>query len=304
MQYAVGAASNESLIPRLNWAIGPSCPVRCVGCYNHFGEAGRNPEQLVSLEDISAFAIGASQIGITRSIVSGGDPLTHPDILSILASLTESMDHVRLDTVGSALLPNIGRLPIVFMGSGTSPAYSARKLKDKVSLVNIPLDGAEETTAQLFRHGRRGKLVQEAQVIASEISAAGIPLGFNTVVHNQNKDELEQMARMIRSARASQWRLFEFDPTGPNNPQGREDLVMPYGLFGERIEDLRNLVGDDLEIFAGSLENRGTYHMINDSGILYERVPGHGSQTIGHIGRDREEVLSHLQRRISEYYNR
>ena len=48
--------------PTINFAVGPSCPVRCEGCYNHFGETSKLGG-LVSADEIIDFADDAMKLG-------------------------------------------------------------------------------------------------------------------------------------------------------------------------------------------------------------------------------------------------
>jgi pyruvate-formate lyase-activating enzyme len=298
MTYQVGTASHESAIPRINLAIGPFCPVRCEGCYNRFNSSG-----LVSGEEVILFARAIADIGIRRSIVSGGDPLAHPDILDILGGLPESMDHIRLDTVGTSFLPDVDSVPVVYKGRGVMPTYDPAQLIGRVSLINIPRDGLTERTAQRFRHGRRGQTLAEGNVVAGRITDAGIPLGINTVVNGYNIEEVPAMLDVVRDLGACQWRLFQFDPEGPNQSSHVDELVVADADFVRVTEGIRSAGGDDLAVFAGGVNNRGTYHMVDSAGQLYERTPGIGEQVIGHITSERDLVMASLRARIENFYS-
>ena len=68
--------------PTINFAIGPSCPVRCEGRYNHFGDTAREGG-LVSADEVVDFASAARGEGVTQTTVPGGDPIFHPEIVPI-----------------------------------------------------------------------------------------------------------------------------------------------------------------------------------------------------------------------------
>lgn len=57
--------------PTINLAVGPSCPVRCEGCYNHFGDTARIGG-LVTAEQVIDFATDARDEGVTQATLSGG----------------------------------------------------------------------------------------------------------------------------------------------------------------------------------------------------------------------------------------
>jgi hypothetical protein len=89
--------------PTINLAIGPMCPVRCEGCYTHFGNTS-SLGGLITAYEVIAFAGSAQAEGVSQATLSGGDPLFHPEIVAIARGLTELGLKVKLDTVGTALL--------------------------------------------------------------------------------------------------------------------------------------------------------------------------------------------------------
>ena len=295
MTYQIGSASHESLIPRINLAIGPSCPVRCEGCYNKFDNSN-----IVPASEVVEFAQAASELGIKRSIVSGGDPLSHPGILEIMGGLSKVMDHIRLDTVGTSFLP-VDEVPIVYKGRGFMDTYHPAQFAGLVSLINIPRDGFTEQAGQKFRRGRRSRVLEEGELIAGRITEAGIPLGINTVVNRYSLPEIPHMLGVVKKLGANQWRLFQFDPVGPNPSRHAEDLSITEEDFISVTNAVREKSGN-LAIFAGSLSNRGTYHMVDSAGNFYERTPGIGERAVGHITHNREAVLDSLRTRIATFY--
>lgn len=100
--------------PTINLAIGPACPVRCEGCYTHFGNTS-SLGGLVTADEVIDFAGSAQAEGVSQATLSGGDPLFHPEIVAIARGLRELGLKVKLDTVGTAFL---GPARVVFKGRG------------------------------------------------------------------------------------------------------------------------------------------------------------------------------------------
>ena len=176
------ANSEETMVkePTINFAVGPNCPVRCEGCYNHFGETAQLGG-LVTAEQIIDFAADARDEGVTQTTISGGDPLFPPEIVAIVAGLKDLGMKIKLDTVGTALL---GDAPIVYKGKGVAPQVEVTELAPHVDFVNIPLDGARQETVAHFRRGR-ANLVAETRLIAGLLRNAGVEFGFNTVARDK-----------------------------------------------------------------------------------------------------------------------
>lgn len=218
----------------LNLSIGPSCFVKCVGCYNHFG-ATASKGRLVSRREVSRLVTIAERFGYRQVTVAGGDPLTHPEILDILRDLKSAGMFVKLDTVGTALLrPSVE----AFYGSPTVEHFvEAWTLFDLVDVLGVPLDGSTEETQRLFRAapdvGRvigieedlfgdpivqlktaRHSVVADTIAILDLAASEGVEVCVNTVVHAGNVFDVPVMARLLLDHRPNAWQLFEFQATG------------------------------------------------------------------------------------------
>lgn len=146
--------------PTINFAIGPNCPVRCEGCYNHFGNTFQQGG-LVTAEGVVDFAAAAQAEGVTQATLSGGDPLFHPEIVPITQGLKGLGLKVKLDTVGTALL---GDAQMVFKGRGTVGKVDIADIAPHVDFVDVPLDGAQQDTVANFRRGRPNLLNETVTV--------------------------------------------------------------------------------------------------------------------------------------------
>lgn len=283
--------------PTINFAIGPNCPVRCEGCYNHFGETAQRGG-LVSADEVLDFASDARQEGVTQTTVSGGDPLFHPEIVPILGGLKDLGMKVKLDTVGTALL---GDAQIVYKGRGTASKVDITEIAPHVDFVNIPLDGAKQSTIANFRRGR-ANLLQETRAIAGLLREAGVSFGFNTVANASNLDELPAIRDIAEEERASEWQVFEYDYEGPNPTNKKSSLQVPEGAFTASTNGLLSTSGN-LDISTKSLEQRsGVYFLVDDSGLAWKPAGDGQRKILGHITTDREQTLDSLREHIQHLY--
>jgi MoaA/NifB/PqqE/SkfB family radical SAM enzyme len=302
--------------PTLNLAIGPWCPVRCEDCYNLFGDTAKNGG-LITGDEVLDFAAAAGEAGVGRAIISGGDPLSHPDILKVSAGLHDQDGlgwFTRLDAVGTSFLdPDEAAGPgprIIFKGKGFMPLHNPADFTDHVSRIHIPLDGASQRTAQAFRKGRPNSF-EEAFIIADKISAAAIPLGIHSVANQVNIGEFPEMYQLIANrTAATEWRVFQFDPTGPNPSGHSERLALGPGQFEAMTASMDEhiVASRGLRVMFGKLGTaeeraRGIYFMVNDGGFAYMRRPGQLEvEQLGHITRDRNLVMGGVRTYV-EYYN-
>lgn len=287
--------SVEHKEPTINFAIGPSCPARCEGCYNHFGETTKRGG-LVTADEIVDFAAYAINEGVTQSTVSGGDPLFHPEIVLTLSGLKDLGLRVKLDTVGTAFL---GDAAIVYKGRGTAEKVDITDIAPHVDFVNIPLDGARQDTIANFRLGR-ANLLNETRAIAGLLRDAGVSFGFNTVANASNINELGAIRDIVEEEKAREWQVFEYDSDGPNASNRKSILRLSEGQFEAATRDLVSTSGN-VNVICKSLSNRsGVYFLIDDSGLAWKPA-GEGQRKImGHITNDREQVIAALRSHIQQ----
>jgi MoaA/NifB/PqqE/SkfB family radical SAM enzyme len=281
--------------PTINLAIGPMCPVRCEGCYTHFGNT-ESRGGLITASEIIAFAETAQTEGVSQATLSGGDPLFHPEILPMARGLKELGLKVKLDTVGTALL---GPARVVFKGHGRAAKVEVDDISPHVDFVSIPLDGALQETVGNFRRGR-GNLLAETRAVARLLCEAGMTFGFNTVANAGNLHELTAMRDIAEEDGASEWQVFGYDPTGPNPTRQKSRLKLAPGQFAESTRDLESTSGC-VKVVCKSLESRtGAYFLVDDSGQAWKPA-GEGLRLIfGHVTHDRERVLAELRQHIRD----
>jgi MoaA/NifB/PqqE/SkfB family radical SAM enzyme len=286
----------------INLAIGPSCFVRCRGCYNFFGNTHRRGG-LISATEIIDFVTAARLIGVTKLTLSGGDPLTHPEILTIIRETADLGLIVKLDTVGTAFL---GAARKIFYGQGEVQRVSVGDVAPYVSVVGLPLDGAQDATIREFRRGRPG-LVNETRLAARLLIRAGVRLCINTVAHRLNVGEVTTMQALVAEMGAHEWQIFEFQPIGPLGSHSANALELPEGEFENlaRLIALESSGSVHPKIECKSRRDREKlYFMVDDTGLAWTPASiGPVRTTIGHITHERQTVLTHLARHVQQASN-
>lgn len=281
--------------PTINLAIGPMCPVRCEGCYAHFGNTF-SLGGLITSADVVAFAKAAQAEGVSQATLSGGDPLFHPEVVLISSGLKALGLIVKIDTVGTALLDSTR---VIFKGRGQVAKVDLDDIRPHVDFVSIPLDGSRQETVEKFRRGR-GNLFAETQAVAHLLRESGVAFGLNTVANASNFNELMAIRDIAVEWGASEWQIFEYDPTGPNPTNHKTRLRLAPGRFAEYTHGLGPTYGH-LRIATKSLKDRvGAYFLIDDSGQAWKPCGDGLRHELGHITRDRDLVLSALRRHLAE----
>lgn len=235
---------------------GKSCFVACPGCYNHFAADLAKTEQLVGF--VRSYQ---ERFSLEKITVGGGDPLTRPDLLSLLAELKALDLSISLDTVGTAFL---GNARIRFMGKGTAAHVPAAHAARLVDVIGIPLDAVTDTVQQLFRRHAR---VGEQRAILQLLASVGARVCLNTVVHAGNTAEIGLLAQLLaQHPCVAEWQLFQFMPIGPLGYRNRERYEISDAVFAGVAQTARAFAPSRVTVTAKSAEARKNRYLLIDGG--------------------------------------
>lgn len=78
----------------------PGCNLRCPYCHNPGLVYNRQPEDLIALEAVYEHFDRRQGI-VSAAVISGGEPLLHPEVPAVVAALKQRGLAVKLDTNGS-----------------------------------------------------------------------------------------------------------------------------------------------------------------------------------------------------------
>ncbi len=173
---------NPSPIPSLRYLelqITDRCNLQCRHCY--IGEGSR---QDLSMEQIQRVLEEFEEIQGLRLLLSGGEPLLHPDFWEI-------NDALRNYAFRSVLLSN-----------GTLINEEVAK-RLRVHEVQISLDGMKEGHESF-----RGKGTFEKSMRAIDhLQEANIRVSVATMIHRRNLSEFDQLASLLQSKNVEEWNV-------------------------------------------------------------------------------------------------
>ncbi|MBX7138109.1 MAG: radical SAM protein [Oligoflexia bacterium] len=248
--------------------VSPSCFVACVGCYNNFADSWRD-KSTVKVEEILSFVQNAKHRGHTKITLGGGDPLSRPDIIELLGGIRNLGLKVHLDTVGTAFLADANT---IFHGKGVVRQVDPASLSGLVDLIGIPLDGANQETASLFRRGRPDLFAEQVRIIRL-LTSAGHQVCVNTVVSQYNVDRLVPLFECISALPIKEWQLFQFMPIGPLGTRNQEKLWISEPEFQAAVQEIQLLNqerGSQILVKPKSINDRaGRYLIVDDSGMAW-----------------------------------
>ncbi|MBS0271845.1 MAG: radical SAM protein [Proteobacteria bacterium] len=250
----------------LNISVARSCFVKCLGCYNHFG----NTPNLISTQNILLFLAVAKKRNFTKVTLCGGDPLSRPNIIDLLDKVKSLGFYISLDTVGTPLL---GEAKTIFYGSAIINKIDAADIAKYVDLVGIPLDGTSDEVTSLFRTARPNHFAEQT-LILKMLSAAEAKICINTVVHKGNIDHIEKMLPILSDLEGiKRWQLFQFMPIGPLGYKNRETYEVSdekFFLLKEKITNQKELFLKNTDVeFKAKAERKGNYMFVDSEGLAW-----------------------------------
>lgn len=163
----------------------------CEGCY-----LDKLSGVHLSKNQIIDFAVMLKNLGYQGITLSGGDPLTRDDIVEIVVGLSELGFDIHLDTTGRTL--------------DRFSKDQLDKLSKSISMIGIPIDGHDNKTAILFRTNQN-KFLSEVKETLTLLDGYNSNISINTVVHNKNKDILNEILTLIENFKSvKRWELHQF----------------------------------------------------------------------------------------------
>lgn len=208
-------------ITYLRVSVTDKCNMRCVYCMPEEGVRPRAHDEMLRLEEIARVVRVASELGITRVRLTGGEPLVRKgvvDLTRMLASIPGVRDLSM--TTNAALLER----------------YAGALAASGLSRVNISLDTLRPDT--YARITRRGDISSALAGIEAAERAGLRPVKLNVVVlRGVNSDEIEDLAKLtLRHA----WdvRFIEFMPFWGNGGAFGPSYVVPIDEIRARVQSL------------------------------------------------------------------
>ncbi len=187
------------------WEITRACAFACLHCRAE-AQPKRDPREL-DTEEAMGVIDQIREVGDPILVVTGGDPLTRPDVYDLLAYAVSTGLRTSLTPTATAL---------------ANRRNLARVKEAGVRRVAISLDGANAELHDRFR-GFAGSFTRTMHIV-EEVREAGLSLQINTTVSRHNVDTIDAIAEIVAGTDAVQWSVFFLVPTGRAK---MEDMISP-----------------------------------------------------------------------------
>lgn len=228
------------------WELTRACPLKCAHCRADAQETAL-PDEL-SAEECQDIIRELKPYAPTLAILTGGEPLTRPDLLDIIRQLKKDGHRVVLATCGKTL---------------TVESLSEMKEAGLMGL-SFSIDGWDRVSHEALRQvDGAWDMIHRAVSIAKQ---AGVAFQINTTVHAKNYRKLEALYEHVRFLGAHKWDLFMLVPTG--RAKTMRDLQFKPSAYEEALQTI------------STIHQRGELPMKVTCGPMYARyseAAGHGS---------------------------
>ena len=212
----------QGRVDYLRLSITDRCNLRCRYCMPPEGVPARSHDEILSFEELAAFARVAAGCGISKVRVTGGEPLARRGCADLIAMLarTSGIDDISLTTNGTLL------------------ARFAGDLREAgLHRVNISLDSLDEARfAEVTRGGRLGDALAG---LDAAFAAGFAPVKVNTLLLEGVEDELPAFVDLTRE-REVHVRFIEFMPL--DRRLGGSGRLVPAPQVLQRLRELYDLV--------------------------------------------------------------
>ena len=177
------------------WEVTRACDLACVHC-RATAESKSYPGELTTRQALDLIR-KVAEWKVPLFVLTGGDPLKREDLMILVGECAKR-------GMNFALAPSI------------TPLLTRAKLRQLresgVNRISLSLDGMNADTFDSFR-GVPGTFERFLEA-ARDIRELGIKLQINTTINRQNKNQVWEIAQLIRRFSIDLWSVFFLVPTG------------------------------------------------------------------------------------------
>lgn len=189
--------------PHVNWRITHRCNHgKCGFCYSPKFLTPPNPRIAT---DVCEMIV---RNGVQAVVISGGEPLTHPDLLKIIKTLHNNSISVNLSTNGRDLLSKF-------------PEYYKY-----IDILALPIDGTQSVHDKIRGIGNYETILKILNDVAdkNKQKKSNIKIKIETVILPDNSDEytLESIYNLCDTYAIDVWKLFEYNHYADRNKKINE----------------------------------------------------------------------------------
>lgn len=264
-------------IENVDWQLTSCCNRMCPYC---FGPSDIND---LPLSDVKSIVDILTKMGVKQIGLTGGEPLLYPHIAELIEYIVSKDMRIYL--------------------SSNCDYYGefARIIKEKVSILGVPLDGASAITHDLIRGSGSFRSVTSA---ISDIckSHCSTKIKVGTVLLSSNRSELANIEKMLFPYREKilYWKIYELI-IYLRNKATATPLQTPY-ICGQH--ELGQYIGVQKVVLDTIEERDRSYFFIKPNGDLFVPCLNHNVSLEQDIGSIFDSNIDNLMLTFDEIVNR
>ena len=236
----------------------PMCNLQCKMCYVR--KSAAEVQRAGGLKDGDWWlhlAKEAAEMGLCYPLITGGEPLLHPDFFEIMGKMQEMGLQISINSNGTTITRERAR----WLG------------KHKPTRINITLYGASgETYQALCGDGGAYDKVRQGVEYLKEY---GVPVKFNCSVTPQNVQDLDAIVAYAREVQSPlQAATYMVPPLRRDSTQvGRNERLSPEEAARARVR--MDYLQAEPEWFVGQAQRYGRFVPLEELGALEEAQSAH-----------------------------
>jgi len=208
-------------IEYLRISVTDRCNLRCIYCMPEKGISSISHEEVLRYEEIIKLVKIATELGINKIRITGGEPLVRKDLVSFIALLRE------IDEIKDISLTTNG----IFL-----ERYLDNLISAGLNRINISLDSLNPKIYKKIT--RRGNLNDVMKGLKKAIKSSIRPIKINVVVMKNLNDNLKDLAKLSMKE-PIHVRFIEYMPImGIEKIRGltEEEMLNELSKYGELIK--------------------------------------------------------------------
>lgn len=199
------------------WEITRACALACRHCRAE-AQSHRHPEELNTTESLR-LVDQLAEMAPPMLILTGGDPLMRPDVLTLARRASDAGIRVGLSPAATARLTR----------------FDFGEIRDAgIHRISLSLDGATAESHDAFR-GLAGTFDRTLQAI-DLAHEAGLSIQINTTLSRSNLHEFDAFRELMFRLEPAMWSVFLLVPTGRAQAEDIPDPQDLEEIFGQMAD--------------------------------------------------------------------
>lgn len=254
---------------KIDWHVTALCPYSCPGCIKLEGF----PE--ASTTELKRAAAIFRDSGVTRTTVSGREPLVREDLEELLGAHI----FVSLHTSGFGLLSENQR--------------RLKSLKGLADILSLVIYSPRKEVNEIVRPGYNVAEFRDLVIAAREL---GFNLGFKTLASGPNWQTIPEIYQIIQGP-MEYWKIYQFRPI--NGAANHQDQAISQSDFETLRKQISN-IGDPRIQVKSCLESKEPKLFVDPQGSVTVEHPTEDRQC--RLGNIHSGDLRIYQRRANQLY--